>query len=210
MAADFNGDGKPDLAVVALDANQVGPYVAVLFGNGNATFQNPVNYILNNAYGDTIAAGDLNGDGKHDLATAGNGINVLINNGDGTFRPANFYFYGGGSIALADFNGDGKPDLVSGSAILLNNGNGTFQRPVDYGAGIYGGDSAVGDFDGDGKLDLVLAEGCPTGPNIAVGSVRVFLNLTRPRRFSGPCNSVRSTTTLLKTVNQYSSPSPAQ
>jgi hypothetical protein len=84
--ADFNGDGKLDLAHANL-ANSQNPdgTVSVLLGNGDGTFQTAVTYALGtNADPECVAVGDFNGDGKPDLAVAGyelssGGVAVLLN-----------------------------------------------------------------------------------------------------------------------------------
>ena len=91
VAADFNGDGKLDLA----SSSSNSPYVAVLIGNGDRTFQNATDdagnllstYVAGNGASWLVAA-DLNGDGIPDLATANNADNtatIMLGNGDGTF-----------------------------------------------------------------------------------------------------------------------------
>ena len=120
---DLNGDGKPDL-VVADDAAGAGD-VAVLFGNGDGTFQTAVKYPVDNGGGAVVIA-DFNGDGNLDLGVASNaaGLNgsggssgsvtVLLGQDDGTFRDKMIYGAGINSVWLAvgDVNGDGLPDLV--------------------------------------------------------------------------------------------------
>ncbi|HET9407159.1 MAG TPA: FG-GAP-like repeat-containing protein [Candidatus Sulfotelmatobacter sp.] len=189
---DFNGDGKPDLAV----ANEFSNNVSILLGDGHGGFQTHVDYPAG-PEPSAVAVGDFNGDGKLDLAvadtncpnnTCGPGsVSILLGTGDGTFGPPAEYSTGPGtySLAVGDFNGDGKLDLavaVSGAngldpgdiEVLLGNGDGTFQAAVKYGPGAAGGPAsiAVGDFNGDGKLDLAAADcGC-TGP---CGNVSVLL-----------------------------------
>src|SRR6266545_4092163 len=161
---DFNGDGKPDLAV----ANYGSTNVIVLLGNGNATFQTAVSYGVGGtpappfAAAGVLAISDLNGDGKVDLAVANSsGVSVLLGNGDGTFQAAVSYGPAAGSVAVADFNGDSKPDLAvtssGGVSVLLGNGNGTFQAAVNYAAGVSASSVVAGDFNGDGKADLAVA-----------------------------------------------------
>ncbi len=160
---DFNGDGKPDLAV----ANNGGNNVSVLLSNGNETFQAAVNYDV--GVGPiSVAVGDFNGDGKVDLAVANvgsNNVSVLLGNGDGTFQAAVNYIVGTNplSVAVADFNGDGKADLVFAVfpnayvTVLLGNGDGTFQAPVNNSSVGNPYFVAVGDFNGDGKADVAVA-----------------------------------------------------
>jgi hypothetical protein len=137
----------------------------VSYNAGSQTFQG------SNGFTDQVATGDLNGDGKLDLAvtnTADNTVNILLGNADGTFQPAVSYATGLGGpvwVSIADFNRDGRPDLAvedsgGGSlSILLNNGDGTFQAAVTYAAGsLDRGGLAVGDFFGNGKLDLAVAD----------------------------------------------------
>src|ERR1035438_4809239 len=80
---DFNGDGKLDLAV----DNPGSPgTVSMLLGNGDGTFQAPVNSAAGPG-SHSLVVGDFNGDGKLDLAMGANGaVTVLLGNGDGTFQ----------------------------------------------------------------------------------------------------------------------------
>jgi hypothetical protein len=144
--ADVNGDGHPDLAVadLSVDFSTEGG-VSVLLNNGDGTFQPAVTYLSGGHYGQSVAVGDVNGDGYPDLVVAARYlciqsrvrcqqgiVGVLAGNGDGTFQPAVTYRSGRGhglwawSVAIGDVNGDGKPDLVvenafsSTAAVLLN------------------------------------------------------------------------------------------
>ncbi|MGA7753082.1 MAG: FG-GAP-like repeat-containing protein [Candidatus Sulfotelmatobacter sp.] len=173
VAADFNGDGKIDLAWVGPVGTSGVSGICVQLGVGDGSFQTPVCAAGTFSTLNSMIAADFNRDGKIDLAGVDeNGLHVLLGNGDGTLQ-AEMDFTGGPSgsqslaLAAADFNGDGKLDLAVANApngiassgcvsILRGNGDGTFQSHVDYALGTPGLYSvAVGEFNGDGYLDLV-------------------------------------------------------
>ncbi len=176
---DFNGDGKPDLAVADPGDNTL----SVLLNEGGGRFAEAVPYVIRHAP-DSVAVGDFNGDGKPDLAVAialAGTVDVLLNQGDGTFGAPMIYVLGSdpSSVAVGDFNGDGKPDLAvtddmdATVSVLLNQGGGTFSARMIYrvgsGSGSDAASVAVGDFNGDGMLDLAVA-------NEFDGTVSVLLN----------------------------------
>jgi hypothetical protein len=164
VVADFNGDGKQDMAVLNGDTDTV----TIFLGNGDGTFNVAASSPSTGSSPIRLAVGDFNGDGLDDLAVtsdATNTANILLGNGDGTFTSApsspvlgNFPF----SIAVADFNGDGRADLAITDVyddtvwILLGNGDGTFAASSNLHSGVRCSPIVVGDFNGDGKPDLAV------------------------------------------------------
>lgn len=116
VARDFNGDNKPDLAIVNQNTNDV----SILLGNGDGTFTQATNSPISVGKSPVaIAAGDVNGDSRTDLAIVNqsdNTVTVLLGNGDGTFATAlNSPLNTGQAptgVAISDFNGDGIEDIA--------------------------------------------------------------------------------------------------
>jgi len=184
VTADFNGDGKLDLATCN-SGNPVGNNkISVLLGNGDGTFQIPPALYTTGLNPIYMVTADFNGDGKPDLATtnAHGSISVLLNSGTGTFPTKTDPSAGTdpGVLAAADVNLDGFPDLVVASSggnnvtILLNNTDGTFQQPAINTTAVAGSSPigvTTGDFNVDGKPDIAVAN---TGNN----TLGVLLNTT--------------------------------
>ena len=197
-AQDFNGDGTLDLAIAGFPpgglSTTANSTVAILLGNGGGTFAPAVSYPINTLGPTSMAAGDLNGDSKSDLAITsficGFGLCTsetvtLLGNGDGTFQPEQDLWLARCecgeltplSIHIADLSSNGRADLVqigfSNVAVLPGNGDGTFQGPLYFGADAAPFALAIGDFNGDGKPDIVVA-------NKDSNDVTVLLNATSP------------------------------
>jgi hypothetical protein len=164
--ADVNQDGLPDIVVTNMCTQTSGCYgVAVLINNGIGGFNSPVGYDSGGLETGGVVVGDVNNDGAPDLVLtsncqpqtcAGGTLTLLLNNGDGTFAKAVELSDSKGPVAIGDMNNDGNLDLVTGSGIMIGNGDGTFQAANFQVAG--GGVAiALADFNNDGKLDVVSA-----------------------------------------------------
>ncbi|TAF72821.1 MAG: T9SS C-terminal target domain-containing protein [Bacteroidetes bacterium] len=126
------------------------------------------------------AIGDLNNDGKPDLAISSansNTITIMTNTGNGSFVITASYITGSGpyNIVLGDFNGDSNLDLAvvnRGSntiSVFTNTGNGMFATKVDYTTGNDPQNVAIGDLNNDGKPDLAIV-------NWSSGTVSILTN----------------------------------
>jgi hypothetical protein len=163
---DLNEDNELDLAVSNYNDNNV----SILLGNGDGTFQTAVDYASGSKPAQ-VAIGYLDGDTHLDLAVVNqfsDDVSVLLGNGDGTFQTAVAYglgsFQNPSAVAVGHLNNDSAADLVvtrefgGDVAVVLGNGDGTFQAPVYYGAGTSPFSVAIGDLDLDGNDDLAVAD----------------------------------------------------
>lgn len=200
---DVNGDGKTDVVVTnecASNSNCSQGSVAVSLGNGDGTFQNPINYAATSD-GQTVTLADVNGDGKLDIILAdecsdsncdAGAVSIMLGNGDGSFQSAVSYNSGGTwtlGAAVGDVNGDGKPDVVVSNeclsqsncpnglvSVLLGNGDGTFQTAVTYNSGgLYANAVQLADMNNDGNLDIVVQNYCANSNNCSNGAMSVLL-----------------------------------
>jgi Bacterial Ig-like domain (group 3)/FG-GAP-like repeat len=178
VAADFNGDGKIDIAELGSDYKEV----SMFFGDGDGTLHGALQLSLPTdvATPDTELENVLKATTKPysdlvvlNLGGAAPSLQTGLSDGKGNFSyvpslaaglPADFNFV---EPVQADFNGDGLQDLLMAGAsgelwVSLSNGDGTFGTPVAINLPTltcslsYG---TAGDLNGDGKQDIVVAYG---------------------------------------------------
>jgi RHS repeat-associated protein len=173
IAADFDGDGKTDVAAV-----WNGPvpwnYFPVYFSNGDGSFRLTKIPLEHDYTPDHIAmVGDFDGDGKSDFAVrvpGSSSLPVYFSNGDGSFRMTNLDLPSGVAwnktqnpiIDIGDFNGDGRSDIAAfddgaNQRLYRSQGDGSFSLITLRKEG-WPSHHLSGDFDGDGKSDLAFGE----------------------------------------------------
>jgi Calx-beta domain-containing protein/VCBS repeat protein len=188
VTADFNNDGRLDLAT----ANTNGNSVSVLLGAGDGTFGDALQIASDGP--DSLKTGDFNGDGNADLATLlymevpywfYGRVDVFFGNGDGSFQPAQTVDeYSSYAIQVDDFNADGRSDLVIERwypdpyhdpwggfpfvyfAVLLGNSDGSFTETFSDLTAFPS--SPAPDLNNDGYGDEITFVGYPWGQSVSV------------------------------------------
>jgi FG-GAP-like repeat/Calx-beta domain len=191
--ADFNNDGKNDLATV----NRSNQTISILLGDGAGIFGSATNFSTGGTFPEpfALAVGDFNNDGKTDVVISKPNVSVvslLLGNGSGGLgAPADFSVgENPGTLSVGDFNGDGKSDLAvadsgfnnGGVYILLGTGTGSFGSPTKFTAGTRPGMVAIADFNRDNKSDLAVS-------NVGFGFNKISILLGNGAGgFSAPSN----------------------
>ncbi len=168
---DLDGDGLNDIAVVNTQGN-----LQLFFNNGAGSFNRvSLNGLWPSSFNTLdIDIGDLNRDGRNDIAVAfstqSGAISVLFNQGNRTFTaPVNYDSCNSSKgVAIGDLDQDGDNDLAdisqcSRSGILLNNGHGGFALNGTYGSGSASRSVGLGDFNRDGFKDIAYVNGTING-----------------------------------------------
>jgi len=174
--ADVNRDGMQDLATADDDG------VSLLRGRANGTFRDALVFPV--VQPNVLELARLDGDRKPDVVTVGGPspyeVAIGLGNGNGTFDSASPPTYAlsdayASSVAVGDFDRDGAADIAAGTSpsaaegelwILMGNGDGTFDPPVDYEIDSNVDSIAVAKFNGDGHPDLAVV---PFYPDCDVG-----------------------------------------
>jgi len=148
VPADYDGDGKADLAVFRRTDALSEPTKFLILQSGN---NNPRIETWGSAF-DTPVPADYDGDGKADLAVFRSG-NWYLNQSLQGFRAVNFGLTTD-KLVPADYDGDGKSDIAvyrNGNWFLLNSSNNSF---TGIAFGISTDNPVAADYDGDGKADI--------------------------------------------------------
>jgi len=172
---DVTGDGKPDIVLAGFSVasnGQITVLSAVLVGNGDGTFQavtlstfQPTNVSLYPVFRSAFAIGDINGDGKADLALLDRQnaiIYTLIGNNTGSFVPGVIVQSSTrDEVHLLDLKGDGHLDILTTDSIgaqfevFLGKGDGTFPTFSRYSLTTSAGPFFLIDVNGDGRPDVL-------------------------------------------------------
>ncbi|HXB39496.1 MAG TPA: T9SS type A sorting domain-containing protein [Bacteroidia bacterium] len=187
ITADFNNDGKADLATA--NTGVVGSNdVSILLGTGTGTFGATTNFPIGISPGSpsnfgSICSADFNNDGFKDIAVTNVGYDtavfILLGTGTGSFGTSTYIHTASNSpyaLVSADFNMDGKADLVVGASnsnyvfLFLGTGTGSFGAATNFTVGVNPRSIISADFNGDAKLDLAVANAGSSNVSILLGN----------------------------------------
>jgi hypothetical protein len=160
VSGDFNGDGRPDLAVLNCGDDDI----SVFLGDGRGGFTRGAEIPAGNQAAG-LAVADANGDGIPDLlvSNAQGDVLTLLGNGDGTFQPYQ-RLDGHVALAAADVDDDGRQEFVLADAgrdrVSLLSGQAGGQFVQGRQDGVQKPNAVkLADLNGDGLLDLIVANG---------------------------------------------------
>ncbi|HVG29618.1 MAG TPA: FG-GAP-like repeat-containing protein, partial [Pyrinomonadaceae bacterium] len=188
--ADFNGDGKLDLAVSYQNDSSTSDVVSVVLGDGAGHFGPAQNVFT----GFVAAVADFNGDGKLDLTLVNGFNNVSVGLGDGTGNfgaaintPSTIAQI---NLVAKDVNGDGRVDLIAATGVQLGDGAGGFGAviPTPAPANSLSNHVAVTDFNNDAKPDLAVARasGVSVMPGDGTGHFGAAIEFAAPSQGFNP------------------------
>jgi len=168
---DFDGDGHEDLVVGGFDLPGLAGVIAILRGNGTGGLTESAHYFpVSSRPIQSIASGDVNGDGHQDLILGADQVDIIFGFGDGTFGTVTPLTSVGGAsfhVAIGDFNSDGSLDIGAvsdsgdpfGFLEIAGDGLGHFDSPLSFLLTSFEPhDIAVGDFDGDDRKDVAAID----------------------------------------------------
>jgi hypothetical protein len=171
IADDFDGDGKTDVVIRAIDrSSNRDTGIRLFIATTDGRFIEPVGYHPS-VMAPAIATSDFNHDGLPDILSINNrgSLTIVMNRGGGFNAPRGIAYsgpglqYNVGDLKSADLNGDGALDLAVSStglsdvAIMLGAGHNKFSDPILISSGIIDGlplTIEIQDFNNDGNLDL--------------------------------------------------------